>query len=217
MKQEKIKLIMTVACICFAVLAVVFLISGIIYSGDHMFTKIILFVIAGISIIASGELAYLVWFSKGGETPNFFLFNEAKKVNIPVEELSDKRINEKMMDYFSDFASSEGKLWTGNVLENIDIENHFKPAVSYKLVYDLAVIDKEAGWRCFDLASVATVEFIASGFEQNGDVDMAGYIRQFKQVQPLNLAQFREFIISNKDYLGLRLCSYVRENIGKFE
>ena len=93
MKQDKIKLIMTIACICFAVLAVVFLVSGIIYSGDHEFTKVILFVIAVISVIAAGELAYLVWFGKGGETPNFFLFNEVKKVNIPVEALSDKRIN----------------------------------------------------------------------------------------------------------------------------
>ncbi len=217
MKQDKIKLIMTIACICFAVLAVIFLISGIIYSGDHVFTKVILFVIAVISIIASGELAYLVWFGKGGETPNFFLFNNSKKVNISVEELSDKRINEKMMEYFSDFASSEGKLWTENILENSEIENHFKPAVAYKLLYDLAVLDKEAGWKCFDLASITTVEFIASALEQNGDVDMAGYIRQFKQVQILNVPQFREFIISNKDYLGLRLCSYVRENISKFE
>lgn len=217
MKQDKIKLIMTIACICFAVLAVVFLVSGIIYSGDHVFTKVILFVIAVISVVATGELAYLVWFSKGGETPNFFLFNESKKVNIPVEELSDKRINEKMMEYFSDFASSEGKLWTGNILENSEIESHFKPAVAYKLLYDLAVIDKEAGWKCFGLASVATVEFIALALEQNGDVDMAGYIRQFKQMHTLNIPQFREFIVSNKDYLGLRLCSYVRENIGRFE
>ena len=43
MKQDKIKLIMTIACICFAVLAVVFLVSGLLYGGDHAFTKIILF------------------------------------------------------------------------------------------------------------------------------------------------------------------------------
>ena len=97
------------------------------------------------------------------------------------------------------------------------MEEQFKPAVAYKLVYDLAVIDKDAGWKCFDLATVATVEFIVSALERNGDVDMAGYIRQFKQVQPLNIPQFREFIISNKDYLGMKLCSYVRENIDRFE
>ena len=217
MKQDKIKLIMTIACVCFSVLAVIFLVSGLIYSGDHIFTKIILFVIAVISLIAAGELAYLVWFSKGGETPNFFLFDESKKVNISIEKLSDKRINDKMMEYFSDFAPSEGKLWTGNILENSDIEDKFKPAVAYKLIYDLAVIDKEVGWKCFDLASVATVDFIVVALEQNGDVDMAGYIKQFKQVQPLNIPQFREFIISNKDYLGIRLCTYVRDNISRFE
>ena len=217
MKQDKIKLIMTIACICFAVLAVVFLVSGLLYGGDHAFTKIILFVIAVISLVAAAELAYLIWFSKGGDEPNFFLFNESTKMNIAVEELSDKRINDKMMEYFSDYAPSEGKLWTGNILENCEMEEQFKPAVAYKLVYDLAVIDKDAGWKCFDLATVATVEFIVSALEQNGDVDMAGYIRQFKQVQPLNIPQFREFIISNKDYLGMKLCSYVRENIDRFE
>ena len=100
MKQDKIKLIMTIACICFAVLAVVFLVSGLLYGGDHVFTKIILFVIAVISLVAAGELAYLIWFSKGGDEPNFFLFNESTKMNIAVEELSDKRINDKMMEYF---------------------------------------------------------------------------------------------------------------------
>ena len=217
MKQDKIKLIMTIACTCFAVLAIVFFVAGILYGGDHGFTKIILFVIAAVSLCAAGELAYLVWFSRGGDTPNFFLFNESTKMNISIGDLSDKRINDKMMEYFSDYAPSEGKLWTGNILVNCEMEEHFKPAVAYKLIYDLAVIDKDAGWKCFDLASVETVDFIASAFEKNGDVDMAGYIKQFKHVQPLNIPQFREFIISNKDYLGMKLCSYVRENIDRFE
>ena len=216
MKQDKIKLIMTVACICFAVLAVVFLVSGFIYSGDHVFTKVILFVIAVISIIASGELAYLVWFSKTGEAPNFFLFNEAKKVNIPVEALSDKRINEKMMEYFSDFASSEGKLWTGNILENSNIEDHFKPAVAYKLLYDLAEKDAEQGWKCFELASEETVEFICVALEKNNDVEMASNLRQMKASNPLNLKYVRDYIVKNRNYLKSKLSHYIYDNIQSF-
>ena len=219
MKQNKLKLILTVACICFAVLAVVFLISGIIYDGDHTFTKVFLFIIAVISVAAAGELAFIIWFSKGGENPNFFLFDKKTKRNISVEELSDKMINDKMMEFFAGYAQSEGKLWTSGVLgsETLEMEEQYKPAVAYKLLYDLAVINKDAGWKCFDLASSETVEFIADGFVQNEDAAMADYIRQFKNSHPFNVEQFKQFIISNKDYLGAKLCMYVRNNIGKFE
>ena len=217
MNQNKLRLILTIACICFAVLAVAFLIFGIVYSGDHIFTKILLFVIAVVSLAAAGELAFILWFSDGGEEPNFFLFDRARKRNISAEELTDKLINDRMMEFFAGYASSEGKLWTSGALERAQMEAQYKPAVAYKLFYDLAVIDKEAGWKCFDTASVATIEFICQGLEANGDVDMAGYIRQFKNTQPINMAQFRQFIVSNKDYFGAKLCMYVRENVSKFE
>ena len=217
MKQNKLKLILTIACICFAVLAVVFLISGIVYSGDHVFTKILLFIIAVISLAAAGEIAFILWFSNGGDEPNYFLFDRNTKRNIPVENLNDKIINDRMMEFFAKYAPSEGKLWTSGTLESSDMEEQYKPAVAYKLLYDLAVINKDAGWKCFDAASVGTVEFICAALEQNGDVDMAGYIRQFKSSQPFNMAQFKQFIISNKDYFGPKLCMYVRENISKFE
>ncbi len=217
MKQNKLKLILTIACICFAVLAVVFLISGIVYDGDHTFTKVLLFLVAVVSLAAAGEVAFILWFSKGGDEPNFFLFDRATKRNIAVENLSDKVINDRMMEFFSKYAASEGKLWTSGVLEDCDMEEQYKPAVAYKLLYDLALINKDAGWKCFDAATVSTVEFICSGLEQNADVDMAGYIRQFKNSQPLNMEQFKQFIISNKDYFGPKLCMYVRDNISKFD
>ena len=216
MKQDKLKLILTVACICFAVLTVVFLISGAIYDGDHTFTKVFLFIIAVVSLAAAGELAFILWFAKGGDEPNFFLFDRNTKRNIAAEKLDDKMINDRMMEFFAKYAQSEGKLWTSGILENAEMEAQYKPAVAYKLLYDLAAINKEAGWKCFGSATVATVEFICAALEQNGDVDMAGYIRQFKNSQPMSMEQFKQFILSNKDYFSLKLGMYVRNNIGKF-
>lgn len=219
MNGKKFSLILKIVCACFAVVGVLLLIFGIIYSGDHVFTKVFMIISAVLSLALAGELAYLVWFAKGGEAPNYFLYDSNTRKNIPADKLTVALISQKMNRYFSAYAPSEGKLWTDRILENpsLDMTDIFKPVVAYKLLFDLADRDMEKGWKCFELASYETVDFVCSALELNGETEVAGNIRKMKQVQPFQVKYIRDYLVSNRDYLQTKMLMYVRGNIDKFQ
>ena len=128
-------------------------------------------------------------------------------------------INSKMNRYLSGFAPSEGKIWTDRVLDNpyLEMEAVYKPLVAYKLLYDLAERDVDAGWKCFDYASDDTVEFLAAALEMNGDTQFAGKLRQFKQSKPVNLKYVRDYVVANQRYLQSKIQRYVVDHIDEFE
>lgn len=218
MNQKTLNLILMIASIAFAVIAVVLFIVGIVYDGDHAFTKVMMIIVSILSLALAGELAYLMWIS-GDKKPNYFLYDSRTKKNVPIEKLSFQVVNTRMNRYFSGYAPSEGKMWTDGILEDpaLDMGDEFKPMVAYKLLYDLAVMDVEKGWKCFELASAGTVEFICRSLEMNGDNEVAGNLRMMKAAQPFQIKYVRDYIVSNKGYLQARMFKYVRVNIDKFQ
>ncbi len=218
MNQKKLNLILAVASIAFAVLAVVLLIFGILYDGEHLFTKIFMIIVAVLSLALAGELAYLRWIS-GDSHPNYFLYDSRAKKNIPVQKLTFQAVNNRMNRFFAGYAPSEGKIWTDGILENpyLDMADEFKPVVAYKLLFDLAQIDVEKGWKCFEVASVATVDFVCKGLEQNGETEVAKNLRMMKAAQPFQIKYVRDYLVSNKAYLQSKMFKYVRDNIDKFQ
>ncbi|MBO7310030.1 MAG: hypothetical protein J6U86_01395 [Clostridia bacterium] len=219
MDRKKFDLILKIACVCFAVIAVVLFVFGIVYDGDHLLTKILMIVVALLSLALAGELAYLVWFSDKGDAPNYFLYDSNTKKNVSVDKLTFGIVSKRMDRYFANYAPSEGKLWTDGVLDTPDInmEEAFKPLIAYKLLFDLADRDMEKGWKCFEMASYQTVDFICSAIEMNGEAEVAGNIRKMKQVQPFQIRYIRDYLVSNKDYLQTKMMMYVRDNIEKFQ
>lgn len=218
MNQKTLNLILMIASIAFAVVAVILFIVGIVYDGDHVFTKVMMIVVAVLSLALAAELAYLLWIS-GDRKPNYFLYDSRIKKNMPVEKLTFQVVNGRMNRFFSNYAPSEGKIWTDGILESPDLDmgDQFKPMVAYKLLYDLAVMDVEKGWRCFEVASVGTVEFVCRSLEMNGDNEVAGNLRMMKNAQPFQIRYVRDYLVSNKGYLQARMFKYVRANIDKFQ
>ncbi len=218
MNQKKLNMILMIASIFFAVVAVVLLIVGIVYDGDHTLTKVLMLVIAFLSFALAAELFYLRWLSVGGKT-NYFLYDTATKRNISVEQLNAQTVHAKMNRYFSAFAPSEGKLWTDGILDSpeLDIADEFKPIVAYKLLFDLADRDMDKGWKCFEAASVQTVDFICRGLELNDENEFAENIRKMKEMHPFQIQYVRDYLVKNKDYMQTKMLMYVRNNISKFE
>ena len=219
MNRKNFDLILKIACACFAVIAVVLFVFGIIYDGDHVLTKILMIVVAVLSLALAGELAYLAWFSDNGDVPNYFLYDSNTKKNVTVDKLTLPVVSKRMDRYFSNYAPSEGKLWTDKVLENpeLDMDDAFKPLVAYKLLFDLADRDMEKGWKCFELASYETVDFVCRALEMNGEDEVAGNIRKMKQVQPFQVKYIRDYLVSNRDYIQTKMMMYVRDNIDRFQ
>ena len=219
MNRKNFDLILKIACACFAVIAVVLFVFGIVYDGDHALTKILMLVVAVLSLALAGELAYLAWFSDNGDVPNYFLYDSNTRKNVTVDKLTMPVVSKRMDRYFSNYAPSEGKLWTDRVLENpeLDMDDAFKPLVAYKLLFDLADKDMEKGWKCFELASFETVDFVCSALEMNGEDEVAGNIRKMKQVQPFQVKYIRDYLVSNRDYIQTKMMMYVRDNIDRFQ
>lgn len=218
MNKKNFNLVLMIAAAVFAVIAVVLLIVGIIYDADHLFTKIMTFVVAALSFALAAELAYLCFISVDRH-PNFFLYDSKTRRNVPVEQLTFAVINNRMNRFFAAYASSEGKIWTDGVLDNpaLDIADEFKPIVAYKLLFNLAHTNVDNGWKCFEIASVATVEFICKGLEQNGDDVLAKNLRMMKAAQPVQITYVKEYLVNNKAYLQAKMFRYVKENIEKFQ
>ncbi len=219
MTQKKLNLILTVAAAFFGVLAIVLMVFGIIYDGEHIFTKVFMIICAVLSLALAGELAFLLWFSGKGEAPNYFLYDSSIKKNVSVDKLTPQVVHKRMDRYFSNYAPSEGKLWTDRVLESptLDMEDSFKPLVAYKLLYDLASRDMDKGWKCFESASFETVDFVCSCLELNGEDEIAGNLRKMKQMQPFSIKYVRDYLVSNCGYLQTKMLMYVRENIEQFQ
>ena len=218
MNQKKLNLVFLIVSAVFAVLAIILIVVGILYNTEHLFTKIMIFVVAALSLALAGELFYLRYISIDRK-PNYFLYDSKKRKNINVQDLTFAMVNNKMSRYFAGYASSEGKIWTDGILDDeaLDMADEFKPIVSYKLLFDLAHMDIESGWKCFELASVQTVDFICNGLEQNGDDEIANNLRLMKTAIPFQIKFVREYIVSNKKYLQGRMFRYVIDNIEKFQ
>ncbi len=219
MSQNKLKLVFGIAGIVLAVVAIALFFVGAfaIDYGTAALVKIMVFIISFLCLALAAELFYL-FFVENDSAPNYFLYNSQTKRNIPANKLTIQVINSRMNRYLSGFAPSEGKLWTDKILDNpyLEIEDKFKPAVAYKLLYDLAEKDTEQAWKCFELASEETVEFLCSALEMNYDTDMARTLRQMKGSTPLNLKLVRDYIVKNRNYLKGKLCRYIYDNIYLF-
>ena len=216
MDQKKTNLLLVISSAFFAVLAIILLVFGIVYDKGA-FAKVLLFLAFLLVMLLSAELAYLFVLSRN-VVPNYFLFNTALNINMPVNKLTFEMVDARMNKYLSSFAKNEAELWSGGILENsaAKIKREFHPIVSYKLLLDVAENDTDAAWKCFVLATDMTVEYIAIGLTQNGDRDMADAIRQLKGAKPINLKQTRDFLVGNKKYIQKRLFTYVQDNINNF-
>ena len=216
MNQNKLKLGFGIAAIAFAVAAVALVFVGI-FAANVTLIKIMVFVIAALCLAMAVELFLFGWKEVNG-APNYFLYDSQSKRNIPIQKLTFQLINGRMNRFLAMYAPTEGKLWTDRALDDpyLNMQDAYKPAVAYKLLYDLAEKDAEQGWKCFELASEETVEFICVGLEMNNDIEMASNLRQMKAAQPLNLKYVRDYIVKNRNYLKSKLSHYIYDNIQSF-
>lgn len=219
MNQKNLRKIFLAVCIGFAALAVVLLLVGAFFAGLEIpvFMTVMVFVMAALCFAAAGEFFYMFYIEKEVK-PNFFLYDPQTRRNISLEKMDFVVINRKLNNYLRTFAASEGQLWTGRILEDpaLKMEDKFKPAVAYRLLFGLADKDADQGWKCFELATQETVGFICDALDSNGDTEVARTLRHLKAANPMNIKYVRDYLVNNKSYIRTKLCNYVYDNINKF-
>ena len=218
MNQKNLKKLFATIAIIAAVAAVILLFVAIAVDGESVpVVKGSLIAVVVLCFLLAGEFFFL-YYIENEVKPNYFLYDENTRRNIPVQKMNFEVINRKLNRYLSTYASSEGSLWTDRILDNpnLDMENKFKPAVAYRLLFGLADKDVDRGWSCFELASTETVEFICSALDSCGETEVARTLRHLKAANPINLKYVRDYLVNNKAYIRTKLCNYVYDNISKF-
>ena len=216
MNQKKLKLILAIVSGVALVAAIVLFVLSLTVI-QNIVTRVIMIVTSVLFLALAVEVFYLFWVA-GDSRANYFLYDSRQGRTISVQKLSFQTINVRMNRFLSGYASSEGKLWTDHVLDNpyLEMDDAFKPLVAYKLFFDLAEHDSEGGWKCFELASYETVDFLCSALEMSGDDEMAQNLRQMKTATPINIKYIRDYLVRNRQYLKEKMRRYVCENIQSF-
>lgn len=217
MSQNKLKMIFGIGAIISAVVSIALFLIAFLAVGDQAFLKTTMIIVAAVCAVLCAEFAWMFWAEKD-DKQNFFLYNPQTGRNMPVQKLSFQVVNGRMNRFLSAYASGESKLWTDRVFDNpyLEMADHYKPAVAYKLFFDLAERDAEIGWRCFEAASEETVDFLCAALDQNEDYEMAKTIRMMKKSKPMNLKQVRDYLVNNRNYLKGKLFRYVHDHIQLF-
>ncbi len=216
MNLSNLRKIFILICAILGIIGVALLCVGA-FVIEVTFFKVMMIIIGALFILGCVEFGYMAYIEQEVK-PNFFLYDPQAKKNIPLEKMDFNVINRKLNGYLSTIAPSEGKLWTDRILENSadEIEDKFKPAIAYRLLFGLADKDVDQGWKCFELASAETVEFVCKVLDANGDTEVSRTLRHLKAAKPVNLKYVRDYLVNNKSYLRTKLCNYVYDNIKQF-
>ena len=190
MNRNNLKTVFGIISVALLVIAIVAFAIGVVVvgGGDAVLFGWSLVIVGVLCFAAALEFAYMFYIEREVK-PNFFLYDANSKRNMDVQKMTFDVINRKLSRYLASFAQSEGKLWTDGILENpnLDMEEQFKPAVAYRLLFGLAEKDMDQGWKCFEVATPETVEFICSALDSNGDTEVARTLRHLKAATPMNI------------------------------
>ena len=220
-RNEKIKRLMPLAMLLIAFLslvaAIIVLVSAA--SADASYKKVLLRISAVLFFILMALALYYFYLTRESD-PNFFLFDQTTRKNIPVDQLTFGIVNERMDFYISLISDSDEELWQGGVLAKNDgsfgREDIYRPLVAYKMLYDLTDRDDDVQWRLLEFAEVTTIRLLTRALKQGGDADMAQAIVELYRGEGEEGENLRDFLKGNQKYLRGRMLRYVKQHLDYF-
>ena len=186
--------------------------------ADAAYKRVLEILIAVLMLALVGLSAFYVYVTRDAE-PNFFLFDRAKKRNIPVENLTFTIVNERMSFFLTMVCESVDQLWQEDVLESdrkLGFRRVYRPLLAYKMLYDLADKGIETYWELLFEAKPATIQSLCSALEQGGEREMVKAFRYIMENYRENPEKIKDFVCGNMRYIRGRMLSYIKRNIELF-
>lgn len=220
-QNDKIKRLFPLAMVLIAVLS---LIAGVIVlisaaGADAVYKQILLRIAAVLFFVLMGLSLFYFYLTRESD-PNFFLYDQEARRNIPVDQLTFSAVNERMDFYLSLISDSEEELWQGGVLAKNDgsfgREDIYRPLVAYKMLYDLTAENTDASWGLLEFAEVTTIRLLTRALKQGGDADMAQAIVELYKGEGEEGENLRDFLLGNQKYLRGRMLRYVKQHLDYF-
>lgn len=186
--------------------------------ADAVYKKVLEIIIASLMIVLSLLSALYLLLTRDSE-PNFFLFDRAKKRNIPVENLTFAIVNERMTFFLTMVCESVEQLWNEDVLEHdrkLGYRRVYRPLLAYKMLYDLADKNIATYWELLYNANGATVASLCSALEQGGEAEMVKAFRYLMENYRGTPEKIKDFVEGNQKYIRGRMLGYIKKNIELF-
>jgi hypothetical protein len=215
--KKKIPLIMAAVGVLSFVGAIL-LLALAVPKADATYKRVLEVIISCLMIILSLLIAYYLYVIRDAE-PNFFLFDRAKKKNIPVENLNFTIVNERMSFFLTMVCESVEELWVDNVLESdrkLGYRRVYRPLLAYKMLYDLADKDLAEYWGFLCNAKPETINSMCGALEQGGEQEMVKAFRFIMENYRDNPEKIKDFVCGNMRYIRGRMLSYIKRNIEMF-
>lgn len=215
--KKKLPLIMAIAAIVSLIGAVLILVLAV-PRADATYKRVMEIIIACLMLLLSLLVGYYLWMIRDAE-PNFFLFDRAKKHNIPVENLTFAIINERMNFFLTLVSESPEDLWQKNALER-DIKlgprRVYRPLLAYKMIFDLADKNVQSYWDLLLNVSDDTLNSLCSALSQGGEQEMVKVFRYLMDHYRATPDKIKDFICGNQKYIRGRMKAYIQKNIELF-
>ncbi len=212
--------------IVFAVAAGLILVGIILFAfavpnASSAFFTACFVIIALLFVIAGAGVLFLLYLCRDSD-PNFFLYDTEIAQNMDVADLTFEQVNSRMSYFMSTLSTSQERLWSENVLSanaaRFGINEVYRPLAAYKMLYDLAEIDRPEGWQFFLCASTVTIDTLLATLQENGEDDMLTKLRYAynNATDREDIDWLRDYVKGNEKYISHRMMSYVRKNIEWF-
>ncbi len=188
---------------------------------DSTFYALCLGLIAVCAVLAGAGALFYLYLARDND-PNFFLFDTKSGRNDDPADLTFDRVNSRMSYFMSTLSTSQERLWSENVLavnpNRFGVKEIYKPLAAYKMLYDLAQIDKPEGWQLFLCASPAAIDSLLDALRVGGEDDMPAKLRQaYNNASGRDDFEWvRDYITGNAKYIRGRMMSYVQKNMEWF-
>lgn len=207
-----------------AVVGVISLIGAILLfclaapKADAAYKRALEIIIGVLMLLMAVLCGVYVYVTRDAE-PNFFLFDRAKKRNIPVENLTFPIVNERMSFFLTIVCESPEQLWKDDVLESdrkLGFRRVYRPLLAYKMLYDLADKNIATYWDLLLNAEPATLNSLYSALEQGGEQEMVKAFRYIMENYRNNPEKIKDFVCGNMKYIRGRMLGYIKRNIELF-
>ncbi len=215
--KKRLPMIMAIVA-CVSLVGAVLLLAIAVPRANASYKRVLEVIISVLLILMSALVGYYLWLTRDAE-PNFFLFDRARKRNIPVEELTFQIVNERMNIYLNSVSDSAEALWQEDILENdrkLGVRKVYRPLLAYKMLYDLGDKNVDDYWNYLFRASPETLDSICNALTQGGEAEMVKAFRFIMTNYRDNPAKVKDFIIGNLRYIRGRMLGYIKKHIELF-
>ena len=178
-------------------------------------------IIGVLAILEALAIGLFILLSFDGDA-NFFLYDRKTGRNLSEDELTFDRLNARMGYYMTLIAASQEQMWERNVLDRDDArfgENEvYKPLTAYKMLYDLAELDRPEAWELFTGAAPETITTLCRVLRSCGEEQMSDALMDaYEGADSVDdIAWIRDFVKGNAKYIRRRMREYVLKHIDEF-